>query len=207
MAKIENLQKLFDFFLIVSKLKQTYRFSEVKDMHHDSTADHSWRLAFMAFMIANELKLDIDVLRTMKIAIVHDLAELVTGDIDVRLIIDRKKTVEEKDKGEIDAMKKITEDLPEEHKKEINDLWYEYLDSKTREAKYLRALNRMEAYLQCIEAGSQSLDHPDLFANGCDDYVKDFPELKDFHKLFKDKFRVMFREAGFPWKKEYGDYP
>nr|NQU91084.1 HD domain-containing protein [Bacteroidota bacterium] len=51
--------------------------------HSESSAEHSWRLSLMAFLVANELKITkVNVEHAMKLALVHDLAESLTGDID-----------------------------------------------------------------------------------------------------------------------------
>lgn len=91
------MEKMFCFLHQVGKLKDTYRFSQVETLKNtESTADHSWRLSLMAFIVADELKLDINVERAVRIAIVHDIIESVTGDVDYRLIVENKVTKEEK---------------------------------------------------------------------------------------------------------------
>jgi 5'-deoxynucleotidase YfbR-like HD superfamily hydrolase len=54
-----DLDKIFDFFQEINKLKETYRYSEVPNMPKESSASHSWRLSVMVSLIAEELNLDI----------------------------------------------------------------------------------------------------------------------------------------------------
>jgi len=77
-----NLEKVFDFLKQIEKLKSTLRYNKTTGGRNESTADHSWRLALMVPIVADELKINADVKRSMKIALVHDLAEAITGDID-----------------------------------------------------------------------------------------------------------------------------
>lgn len=76
----KSLAKLLDFFVVAGKLKKAIRFSAAKKIKGDSSADHSWRLALMVFTVAKELKLKMNVEKAMKIALVHDIAEAVTGE-------------------------------------------------------------------------------------------------------------------------------
>lgn len=80
----------------LDKLKRTYRFSTMHTKVHDSSADHSWKLAFMTFSVADEYNLDVDVEHAMKLALVHDIPEYITGEIDSSLIYHRKITKDSK---------------------------------------------------------------------------------------------------------------
>ena len=50
-TNLGDIGKIFDFLHQAGKLKSALRFSEIKDMPRESGADHSWRVALMAFMI------------------------------------------------------------------------------------------------------------------------------------------------------------
>jgi len=102
----ENIEKIFDFMHVVNDLKKTKRYGEF-DVYKESSADHSWRLALMSFILADEIKLDIDVLKAVKIAIVHDLPEAITGDIPNCEIEYGRVSKEEKQKDEIHAINNL----------------------------------------------------------------------------------------------------
>ncbi len=107
-----NIKKIFGFFHLAEKLKTTFRYSETKGVRQESSAEHSWRLALMALVIAKELNLDINLEKALKIALIHDLAEVVSGDVDFTLIVKRKISPAEKLKRETQAMEKIKKFLP-----------------------------------------------------------------------------------------------
>ncbi len=199
----ENLEKIFDFFHIVGKLKETYRFSENKVVIKESTADHSWRLSLMAFVIIDELKLDINAEHAVKIAIIHDIAESITGDIDYRLIHNNKVSKEEKRQNELKAIKKLKESLPEERGNEIYNLWIEYEEGATKESKFIKALDKLETLTYLTEKGHKSYDDPEMSANYADKAVEEFPELKDMLKTIKKKLKAEFEKGNIPWKSEY----
>ena len=145
----ENISKIFDFLEIVNGLKKSKRFGEY-DIEADSSADHSWRLSLMALVYFEEFKLDIDILKAMKIAIVHDIPESITGDIPYMEIHYGKMDKENKQKMEIKAMNEIVFKLPENLGKEILELWEEYEYSKSREALYIKALDKIETIFHVV---------------------------------------------------------
>ena len=83
---MKNIKQIFDFLHKVENLKRTYRFKTIKNIEGDSVADHTWRLTLMTFIIADELKLDINILKSLKLALTHDIPESITDDIDARLV-------------------------------------------------------------------------------------------------------------------------
>jgi putative hydrolases of HD superfamily len=200
---LENIEKIFDFLHIVSGLKQAKRYGKY-DIEADSSADHSWRLALMSFVIADELNLSIDLSKAMKIAIVHDLPESITGDIPYMEILNGNVTKQEKQKNEIEAINKIVSKLPEKIGKEIRELWEEYEYSKTKEGAFIKALDKIETIAHVVEKGRDYSDL-DLIATYPDRYVNinNFPELIPVLKELKCRLKSEFEKRGLFWKKEY----
>jgi putative hydrolase of HD superfamily len=203
-SDISKLQGIFDFLYQAGKLKKTLRFSQSnKHMPKDSAASHTWRLTLMAFTFADQLNLKINVERALKISIVHDLCESITGDIDYRLIAQNKFPKEEKEKIEKEAIIKLKSLLPDDLGEKIYGLWQEYQSCSSREAKFIKALDKLETLLQIIEAGYKAYDQPNIIPVYADNVVKDFPELKEVLKLIKIKLRDEFKKGNIPWKEEY----
>ena len=124
-SNLKNLKKIFDFLAKIEKLKSAWRYNKTTSGRRESSADHSWRLALFTFIIAAELKLRINVNRAVKIALVHDLAESLTGDIDALKIAEKKFSKKEKEKREIKAITTLRKTLPIAIGKEISALWHE----------------------------------------------------------------------------------
>lgn len=201
-----NLTKIFDFLNTAGNLKKTLRYKSASKMPKESVADHSWRLTLMSFIIADELKLKLDIAKAMKIALAHDLAEAITDDIDALLIHNKKISEEVKEKAEDAAMKKMTAILPKPAAKEITKLWQEYLNQSSTEARYIYALDKLEAMTYLSETGHKTYgdkSHADFIPIYADKAVTDFKELKPVLKILKHKIKKEYKKGGLKWKKEY----
>lgn len=203
--KNSKTKKLLDLFVVAGKLKKATRFSAAKKIKGDSSADHSWRVALMVFTVAQELGLKLDVERAMKIALVHDIAEGVTGEIDYRLIHSGKITKKEKNVREKGAMQQIRRIASPKIGKEIFELWKEYEISKTREARFVKALDKIETTVHLLESGYRTYDWPELIAMYPNKAVNNFPELKEILVEIKKKLKKEFKKGKFIWKKEYNN--
>lgn len=198
-----NLEKIFDFSKQAGKLKFSYRFSQAKFKPKESVAAHSWRLSLLAMLLVDELNLDINKEKVLKIAIAHDLVESFYGDIDYVLVAQGKATREGKYKQEEKVIGKLSKMLSSVQGKAISDLWHEYADRKTNEARFVFALDKIEALMTLLEVGFQGYNHPEFIPNYADEAVGDFPELKPLLKLLKEKLKDEFIKGGIEWKDEY----
>lgn len=114
----------------------------------ESIADHMYRMAMLAMFSENDGGLDIS--KCVMLALVHDLAEAEVGDITPHDGISR----EEKHLLEASAMERFTNQLLPARSKSsqrIRSLWQEYEDGQTREAKFVKDLDRFELALQGVE--------------------------------------------------------
>ncbi len=83
MIRNENLDKEIKFIKLAEKLKTEMRHSWLSDGRRESVAEHSWRLSLMALRYAEKLDQPVDLLKCLKIAIIHDLVEVISGDIPI----------------------------------------------------------------------------------------------------------------------------
>lgn len=114
----------------------------------ESVADHSFGTALLCLLYAQEA--GVDRKRAMAVALVHDLAEAVTGDLVARAdTADREVSLEEKARAEIAAMAKLP------GADAVHELWQEYEESTTPEALFVRDMNLLDMCLQALryEAG------------------------------------------------------
>jgi len=136
--------KDLDFFSEVGKLKEVPRTGwHLYGVESPETVtDHAYRVAMMALHYCKE-----NTLRCVGMALVHDLPEVITGDVAVRAIEeDQVMTHEEKAENEREAAKKLFETQPE-----MLALWKEYDDNETPEAKLVHDLDKVEMVLQALE--------------------------------------------------------
>lgn len=150
-----------DFFHLIFKLKATKRTGWVRRgvKGPESIADHMYRMAMMA-MVAKDS--GIDTTHAMKVALAHDLAEAIVGDITP----DDPVSKEEKYRREQEAMSEIRTMLGgrNEAAEEVQRLWQEYEDQKTAESHFVKDLDKLEMILQAMEyEQSQSMDLSEFF--------------------------------------------
>ena len=138
------------------------------------------------------------------LSLIHDLPEAITGDIDARLIARGKVTKEEKYRQEKKVMEKIKKSLPAKIGKEIYNLWQDYEKGRTKEAKFIKALDKIETltHFTGIKIPNK-IDAPELLGLYGNKEIKNFPELKEMFKLVKNEIKKDFKKNGVPWKKEY----
>ena len=133
-----DARKLIDFLRVMERLKDAPRHCWTTGGRRESVAEHSWRVALMAMLMADEFpELDID--RVIRMCLVHDLGEAVTGDIPTFVKTDADRVVEGR---EVDA---LIGALPEPWPKWLGALFAEMEALETPEAKLYKALDRMEA--------------------------------------------------------------
>lgn len=115
-----------------------------KDRRQENDAEHSWHLA-MLVMILSEYSDDarIDVLRTLKMVLIHDIVEIDAGDTFCYDAHDRVAKTER----ERQAAYRIFNLLPEEQAREYIELWEEFETMKTSEAKFAASVDRLQPLL------------------------------------------------------------
>lgn len=201
-------QKITDIltFLQRSKgLEAAKRYGSSMRDRQNTVAEHSWRLGLMALVIGTECKVRADMSRVLSLALLHDLAEAKTGDIDAyEQIMEGKKLIEKKAGMEEAAMREMTDDLP--FGDWIYSMWKEYEDQETVEAKFIKALDKIEGFLHIAEVGVEPYipkefhaDYANKAVAAFDEATHHFPELKDFLDAVKTDLRAQFEKAGVEW--------
>jgi putative hydrolases of HD superfamily len=174
--------QLLDLFRTLQRLKETPRTGwldrGIPAAEAESVADHSLLTALIAWIIAlDDPTLDAD--RVLKLAVVHDLAEAIVGDIppyapeeipdrndlealhaffSVRRIASPEAQAE-KHEAEQKAAKEIFGHLPDSIRNEVRSLWEEYEARTTPEARFVKDVDRLEAFLQ---SRRYAAEHPDV---------------------------------------------
>ncbi|NMA67235.1 MAG: HD domain-containing protein [Clostridiaceae bacterium] len=141
----ERLKKQIEFICETDKLKNIFRRSKIHDgSRRENDAEHSWHLALMAMLLFEYSKdPDIDLLKVMKMCIIHDIIEIDAGDTfcyDMKANLDK---VEREQK----AADRIFSILPEDQSKELRALWEEFDAMQTPEAKFAASLDRVQPVL------------------------------------------------------------
>lgn len=137
----DRLKKQMEFILEVDKLKKIGRQTYLSDASRkENDAEHSWHLALMAVLLAEHSNEDIDILKVITMVLIHDLVEIDAGDTyaydEVGKASQRKR--------EEAAADRIFNILPEDQARYMRNLWEEFEEQETSEAKFARTLDNAQ---------------------------------------------------------------
>ncbi len=173
MAK-KRLITLYEFIKSAENLKREVRHSWLSNGRQESVAEHSWRMSLMALLLEKELVSRVDLVKVLKMIVIHDIAEMEAGDIPAMRTLKDPKIKELKNKNELIAIENIKKILGNSVGDEIYDLWQEFELKKTTEAKFVNALDKLEVQIQHNQA---SLDT-------WEDFEFDMIHMMDKHVQF-----------------------
>ena len=141
----DNLLKQVAFVKEIDKLKYIQRKTKLFNSdRHENDAEHSWHLAMMTIVLAEHSDKPIDILKVLKMVLIHDIVEIDAGDT---FIYDATKNHTNTDE-ELIAAKRIFGILPAEQAEEFMATWREFEEGVTDEAKFAKAMDRFEPLLQ-----------------------------------------------------------
>ena len=141
----DYLSKQISFIHEIDKIKYIQRKTKLFNSDRpENDAEHSWHLAMMTIVLADHSDTPIDVLKVLKMVLIHDIVEIDAGDI---FIYDTLKSHTNTDNERI-AAKRIFGLLPTEQADELIALWEEFETGVTNEAKFAKSMDRLEPLLQ-----------------------------------------------------------
>ena len=138
----ERIASVLAFLDQANRLKDTLRSGHTPEGRQESTAEHSWRLCLLAIMFSGNLE-GVDLLRLIKICIVHDLGEAISGYVPA---VDQRPGDDRAERERTDLMTLCTP-LPDDLKTEIMSLWDEYAAASSPEAVMAKGLDKIETML------------------------------------------------------------
>lgn len=143
----KDLMQQLAFIKEIDKVKYIQR--RTKLFHSDrneNDAEHSWHLAMMTLVLAEHANEPIDVLKVLKMVLIHDIVEIDAGDT---FLYDQEKS-HTNTQQETQAAQRIFGLLPKEQAAEYLQIWQEFEQGETMEAKFARAMDRLEPLLQNV---------------------------------------------------------
>jgi putative hydrolase of HD superfamily len=149
-----RLASQISFLVEIDKLKKVLRKTFLMDRSRlENTAEHSWHVSVMAIVLqehANDLQLDLN--RVIRLLLLHDLVEIDAGDTfayDTQGYLD-------KEERENAAAKRLFGLLPDDQRDTWMELWREFEDGETYEAKYAGAIDRLQPVIHNYYTGGVS---------------------------------------------------
>ncbi|WP_091398472.1 HD domain-containing protein [Arachidicoccus rhizosphaerae] len=140
-----DLLQQIAFIKEIDKLKYIERRTKLFNSNRrENDAEHSWHLAVMALILSNHADQPIDILKVLKMLLIHDLVEIDAGDT---FIFDAAKNHTNTAEESL-AADRIFGMLPDEQAEELKAIWEEFEARQTYEAKFARSMDRLEPLLQ-----------------------------------------------------------
>lgn len=186
--KIKNIIK---FLNDLEALKSELRHSWMSSGRQESVAEHSWRCAVLALVLAPEFS-KLNIVQVIKMCLIHDFGEVYYGDIPA--FSTQPKDKRQKEEA---GVKKLVKPLLSALQKEIIELWREFEDEKTSEAKLAKSNDKLEVLIQHNEADISTWLPKEYEFNltGSHHFMQWNEFLKEFKKVVDEMTKAKIAES------------
>lgn len=180
---------------LAERLKFELRHSWLSNGRRESVAEHTWQMALMAVLMHRYLSQPVNLEKTLKMILIHDLIEAEAGDIP---FFEKSARKAAKQKMEQQAIENIKHTLNSETGDEIYELWYEFEGAATPEARFAKALDNLEVQIQHNLAAFDTWEEIeyDLVYNKMDKYCDHDPFLKELCNQIKEEAENKMIDGG-----------
>ena len=136
-----RIDRQFDFIREIDKEKFITRQTFLSDAkRRENDAEHAWHMAIMTLLLSEYANEEIDVLRVLSMLLIHDLVEIDAGDT-YAYDEEGKQTQRAR---EVKAADRIHGILPEDQGKKLRELWEEFEEAQTPEAKFAHVMDNVQ---------------------------------------------------------------
>ena len=141
---LPDLERQLAFLREIDRLKSIVRLTPLIDRsRRENSAEHSWHLAMYALVLAEHAAGSVDVLRVVKMLLIHDIVEIDAGDVPFHVPATHVGQAER----ERLAAERLFGLLPDAQAVEFRELWFEFEAAETDDAKFAKALDRFQPML------------------------------------------------------------
>jgi putative hydrolase of HD superfamily len=192
---MEHFQKILEFQKLLQKFNKIYRDlgSIHKDGHFDNDVEHSYRVAMLCWMVAEEYKLKLDTNKIIQYALVHDLVEVYAGDVSMYKHKNNKNVQKNKELKEHKSLLRLKKEFPKQ--KAFWVLIDEYEKRKDNESKFVYLIEKLEPIFSVILSEK---DHYRKRGVGLDQFI----ELKQRKIKDIDTFAQVFNKETMAYLKK-----
>jgi len=140
----ERLKKQLDFALEIDKEKNVFRQTHLSgNGRNENDAEHAWHMAVMAYLLKEYSNEEVDIAKVMIMCLIHDIVEIEAGDT-YAYDAEGKKTQKARENL---AKEKIFSILPDDQKQEFINLFDEFEEHQSAEAKFVHAMDNLQPLL------------------------------------------------------------
>ena len=148
---MDRLGRQLEFVAEAGRLKGVQRQTTLTDpARRENSAEHSWHLGLMAIALAEYAPAGTDLARVAAMLAVHDLVEVDAGDLSVYAA---EADQIRQQAAEQAAAERIFGLLPPDQAHALRQLWDEFEERQSLEARFARALDRLAPMLENVKAG------------------------------------------------------
>ena len=141
----ERLTRQMDFCREVDKEKEVFRQSYLCDgSRRENDAEHAWHMGIMAMILREYSNEDVDLLKVIEMLLIHDIVEIDAGDTYAYDTEGLKSQAEREAK----AAERIFGMLPEDQRDWMFELFHEFEEGNTPEARFARSLDNVQPVMQ-----------------------------------------------------------
>jgi len=194
-SMMETIDRILKVLRLAERLKFELRHSWLSNGRRESVAEHTWQMALMVVLMQHHLERSVDVERTLKMVIIHDLVEAEAGDVPFFETGERQTM---KAANERAAIEKIRNLLDGATAQEVYELWYEFEGGETLEAKFAKAVDNLEVQIQHNQAAFETWEEieQDLVYTKMDKHCQHDAFLRAFCVAVKTEAEDKMRQAG-----------
>ena len=146
-----RLEEQMRFVTEAGRLKAVLRQTRLTEpARRENSAEHSWHLAMMAVTLGEHAPPGTDIGRVTAMLLLHDLVEIDAGDLFVYADAAQQARQEEAERAAADRIFSL---LPGDQAARLRDLWDEFEERRTPEARFARALDRLQPMLENVKVG------------------------------------------------------
>ncbi|MBO6530250.1 MAG: HD domain-containing protein [Erythrobacter sp.] len=140
-----RMHALLAFLQSAERLKDTLRSGRTAMGRPESTAEHTWRLCLLAMLLERDLP-GVDHHRLLKICMLHDLGEAISGDVPAPA----QGADDGRHARERDGFEELCSELPRDLHEEFLELYDDYAQGRSIEAQFAKGLDKLETMLQHV---------------------------------------------------------
>ena len=149
---MDRLEQQMDFCREIDKEKEVFRQTFLcSGNRRENDAEHAWHMALMAVVLQEYANEDIDLLKVMTMLLIHDIVEIDAGDTYAYDVEGLKYQAEREEK----AATRIFGLLPEDQGTYMLDLFHEFEEGETAEARFAKALDNVQPVMQNDASGGK----------------------------------------------------
>ena len=140
----ERLEKQLEFILEIDKEKNIFRQTHLSEHgRNENDAEHAWHMAIMAYLLQEYANEKVDILKVIMMCLIHDVVEI---DADDTYAYDEENLTTQKAREDA-AKERIYSLLPDDQKQKLIDLFDEFEDNQTPEARFAHVMDNLQPLL------------------------------------------------------------